>query len=99
MFALDSFSRVYLPNMCYFINRSYVEGERKKREELGIDIEAVPLQLEDNTELAEEGTYTAFNFRINLLFRFCFWVFNVLIVVKPMEAVIPDFGRQNPLIF
>ncbi|GFR57735.1 39S ribosomal protein L44, mitochondrial-like [Elysia marginata] len=38
-----------------FINRSYVEGERKKRADLGIDTDAVPLQLEDNSELAEEG--------------------------------------------
>ncbi|RUS81014.1 hypothetical protein EGW08_011219 [Elysia chlorotica] len=38
-----------------FINRSYVEGERKKRAELGIDINAVPLQLEDNTQLADDG--------------------------------------------
>lgn len=38
-----------------FISRSYVEGERRKRAELGIDMDAVPLQLEDNAELAEEG--------------------------------------------
>ncbi|GFO42737.1 39S ribosomal protein l44, mitochondrial-like protein [Plakobranchus ocellatus] len=39
-----------------FINRSYVEGEKKKRAELGIDIDAVPLQLDDNTEFANEGS-------------------------------------------
>ena len=32
-----------------------MEEERKKRAELGIDTDAVPLELDDNTELAKEG--------------------------------------------
>uniref|UniRef100_A0A0B6ZRL0 Large ribosomal subunit protein mL44 n=1 Tax=Arion vulgaris TaxID=1028688 RepID=A0A0B6ZRL0_9EUPU len=39
-----------------FIHTSYLEGEKRKRAELGIDVEAVPLQLQDNIELANLGS-------------------------------------------
>lgn len=38
-----------------FYCSSYIEGEKKKRAELGIDPESVPLQLQDNSQLVEIG--------------------------------------------
>ncbi|KAH9505575.1 39S ribosomal protein L44, mitochondrial [Bulinus truncatus] len=38
-----------------FIHRSYVEKEKKKREELGLDIKGLTFDLNDNSELAEKG--------------------------------------------
>lgn len=42
-----------------FYSSSYVDAEKRKRAELGIDVESVPLQLQDNTELATAGIYTS----------------------------------------
>ncbi|XP_012942058.1 39S ribosomal protein L44, mitochondrial [Aplysia californica] len=38
-----------------FVHRSYVEQEKEKRAELGIDLESVPLELDDNSDLANSG--------------------------------------------
>ncbi|XP_050409305.1 39S ribosomal protein L44, mitochondrial, partial [Patella vulgata] len=38
-----------------FSHRCYIERERKKREDLGIDLQTVSLSLEDNEQLAEQG--------------------------------------------
>ncbi|BFZ09927.1 hypothetical protein BsWGS_12966 [Bradybaena similaris] len=45
-----------------FVHSSYVDAEKRKRAELGIDVESVPLQLKDNTELATAGSALMSNY-------------------------------------
>ena len=38
-----------------FVHRSYVDQETQKRSELGLDFDSLPMELEDNSELASSG--------------------------------------------
>ncbi|XP_076448720.1 large ribosomal subunit protein mL44-like [Babylonia areolata] len=51
-FSTDSLQRA-------FTHRSYIEKEERRREELGIDTDTVPLGLTDNEDLAQKGEATA----------------------------------------
>lgn len=39
-----------------FVNRCYIKGEEAKREALGVEKEAIPLNIKDNHELYLQGT-------------------------------------------
>ncbi|CAG5136119.1 unnamed protein product [Candidula unifasciata] len=45
-----------------FVHPSFVDAEKRKRAELGIDVESVPLLLQDNTELAKAGSALMSNY-------------------------------------
>lgn len=53
----------------WFFHSSYIEKEEKRRADVGIDTNAAPLGLTDNTDLIQKGKLS-FRIMIYLIIRF-----------------------------